>query len=42
MRAGGPTPTLVLLARYGIPIGIAVALLLVLLLVRRARKGKQA
>jgi mono/diheme cytochrome c family protein len=42
MRAGGPTPTLVLLARYGIPLGIAVVLLLVLLLVRRARKGKQA
>jgi mono/diheme cytochrome c family protein len=40
MRAGGPTPTLVLLARYGIPAGIAVVLALALLLVRRARKDK--
>lgn len=42
VRAGGPTPALVLLARYGIPLGIAIALLLLLLLVRRSRKGKQA
>lgn len=40
MRAGGPTPTLVLLARFGIPIGIIIVIGLVLLLVRRSRKGK--
>jgi len=42
IRAGGPTPTLVLLARYGIPAGVVIVILLALLLVRRSRKGKQA
>ena len=42
VRAGGPTPTLVLLARYGIPAGVVILIVLVLLLVRRSRKGKQS
>jgi mono/diheme cytochrome c family protein len=40
MRAGGATPTLVLLTRYGIPAAIVLAVALALLLVRRSRKGK--
>jgi mono/diheme cytochrome c family protein len=42
MRAGGPTPTLVTLARFGIPIGVLLVIALVLLLVRRSRKGKKS
>lgn len=42
IRAGGPTPTLVTLARYGIPAGVVILIVLVLLLVRRSRKGKQS
>lgn len=43
LRAGGPTPTLVLLARFGIPIGIVVLIALALLVLRRrSRKGKQS
>jgi mono/diheme cytochrome c family protein len=41
-RAGGPTPALVTLARVGIPVGIMLAIALILLLVRRSRKGKKS
>ena len=40
MRAGGATPTLVLLTRYGIAAAIVLVIVLALLLVRRSRKGK--
>jgi mono/diheme cytochrome c family protein len=42
MRKGGPTPVLLTLARYGIPAGIVIVIAIVLLLVRRARKGKKS
>lgn len=42
MRAGGATPPLVLLTRYGIPLALVLVIALALVLVRRSRKGKQS